>query len=81
ELNLTVSDKRFKDLFFRYRARNFPETLTEVEKQQWDEYKQSVFDQDYFEKLDSFAELYKDDKSDLTIIDDLRQYAEMIVSQ
>ncbi len=81
ELNLTVKDKRFKDLFFRYRARNFPDTLTETEKQKWDEYKQSIFDQDYFEKLDTFAELYKDDKDNLNIIEDLRQYAEMIVSQ
>jgi len=80
-LNLTVKDKRFKDLFFRYRARNFPDTLTGTEKQKWDEYKQSIFDQDYFEKLDTFAEEYKYDKTNLKIIEDLRQYAEMIVSQ
>ncbi len=81
ELELTLSDERFDDLFFRYRARNFPETLNQDEQQQWDEYKQSVFDPDYFDNLELFAEQYKQDKQNRQIIDSLREYAEMIVSQ
>jgi len=81
ELKLSVSDKRFNELFFRYRARNFPETLNQNEKQKWDEYKQSAFDEDYFSLLDSFAEQYKDDEKNMKIIESLQQYAEMIVSQ
>jgi len=81
ELKLSVSDKRFNELFFRYRARNFPETLNQNEQQKWDEYKQSVFDEDYFSLLDSFAEQYKDDEKNMKIIESLQQYAEMIVSQ
>jgi len=80
-LNLSVSDKRFDELFFRYRARNFPETLNVDELQIWDGYKQSIFDEDYFANLDSFSEQYKDDAQNTKIIDQLRQYAEMVVSQ
>jgi len=80
-LNLSVTDKRFDELFFRYRARNFPETLNVDELQIWDEYKQSIFDEDYFANLDSFSEQYKDDVQNTKIIDQLRQYAEMVVSQ
>jgi len=80
-LNLSVSDKRFNELFFRYRARNFPETLNDDEQQKWDEYKQSIFDEDYFTNLDAYSEQYKDDAQNMKIIDQLRQYAEMVVSQ
>lgn len=81
DLNLSVSDNRFKDLFFNYRARNFPETLNEQEQQKWDEYKQSIFDLDYFENLDAVAERYKDEAGNVKIIESLREYAEMLVSQ
>jgi len=81
ELDLLVSDNRFEDLFFRYRARNFPETLNLDEQLKWDEYKQSIFDLDYFENLDIIAEQYANDEKNLEIIDSLREYAEMIVSQ
>jgi len=81
DLNLSVTDKRFNELFFRYRARNFPETLNVDELQIWDEYKQSIFDEDYFANLDSFSEQYKGDAQNTKIIDQLRQYAEMVVSQ
>ncbi|HEY4066582.1 MAG TPA: exodeoxyribonuclease I [Burkholderiaceae bacterium] len=32
------SDARLDELFFRYRARNFPETLDEAQRAQWDEH-------------------------------------------
>jgi exodeoxyribonuclease-1 len=32
------SDQRLPELLFRYRARNFPETLTEAETAQWQEH-------------------------------------------
>ena len=35
----TFIDTRLNELFFRYRARNFPETLTEDERTQWDEHR------------------------------------------
>ncbi len=77
-LNLSVSDKRFNELFFRYRARNFPETLTDEEQKQWNNHCQSVFEAisvEYFAKLDLFSEQYKDDEKNLKIISSLRNYA------
>jgi exodeoxyribonuclease-1 len=32
-------DKRLSELLFRYRARNFPESLSEIEKAQWQEWR------------------------------------------
>jgi exodeoxyribonuclease-1 len=36
-LNLPFKDKRLPELFFRFRARNYPETLTTEETFKWDE--------------------------------------------
>ena len=33
------ADARLPELLLRYRARNFPETLTDDEKEQWEEYR------------------------------------------
>ncbi len=33
------SDPRMPELLFRYRARNWPHTLTQVERQRWDDYR------------------------------------------
>ena len=82
-LNLSVSDKRFNELFFRYRARNFPETLTTKEHLQWQAHKQAVFEpikSDYFSNLDSFTEQYEGDEKNLQIIESLSKYAKTIVA-
>ncbi len=43
KLNLVFDDKRLPEMLFRYRARNFPETLDAEEKQRWDEYRHARF--------------------------------------
>lgn len=78
KLKSASSDKRFNDLFFRYRARNFPATLSKDEQEKWRKYRQSVLSPDYFSRLDSFSEQYKEDKKNLKIIDSLRNYAESL---
>ena len=83
-LNLSISDKRFKELFFRYRARNFPESLSNDEKGQWEKYRHSVLApiaSDYFSTLDSFAEQFKDDDKNRKIINSLHEYAKTIAGQ
>jgi exodeoxyribonuclease-1 len=82
DLNLSISDKRFKELFFRYRARNFPHTLSSEEQVQWATHCQSVLSpnlSDYFSNLETFAEQYRDDENNLKIIKSLQRYAESIV--
>jgi len=40
-LDLPFRDKRLNTMLFRYRARNFPETLNGDERSQWDEYRRT----------------------------------------
>ncbi|MBS9439193.1 exodeoxyribonuclease I [Photorhabdus noenieputensis] len=45
-LDLTFQDPRIKTLLFRYRARNYPATLTYDEQQRWLRHRQDVLTQD-----------------------------------
>jgi len=59
---LVFDDQRLPEMLFRYRARNWPETLTPDERERWDEYRQirlfeadgggSLQMDDYLESLD-----------------------------
>lgn len=39
ELELAFADPRVEEMLFRYRARNWPETLTSSERERWDEFR------------------------------------------
>ena len=39
QLNLLFDDARLPELLFRYRARNWPATLDQEERQRWDEFR------------------------------------------
>ena len=39
-LSLPFNDKRLAEMLFRYRARNWPESLAEDETEQWQQYRQ-----------------------------------------
>ncbi len=78
-LNLSSADKRLKELFFRYRARNFFNTLNKNERERWQEYKQAVLPLGYSSDLDLYSEQYKEDEKNLKIINSLRDYAKTIV--
>jgi exodeoxyribonuclease-1 len=43
ELDQRYDDGRIPEMLFRYRARNFPQTLSPDERQQWDEYRKLKF--------------------------------------
>ncbi len=42
-LDLSFQDKRMKELFFRYKARNFPTTLSYDEQQRWLQHRRDYF--------------------------------------
>jgi exodeoxyribonuclease-1 len=42
-LDLSFDDDRIPEMLFRYRARNFPETLSAEEQRLWNEYRQQKF--------------------------------------
>jgi exodeoxyribonuclease I len=81
-------DPRLKTLFFRYRARNFPATLSVGERQDWEEYRAlRLFDgnhdartvENLFDEIDRLSEAT--DERGETILGALYDYAEAIAPQ
>ena len=79
-------DARLDELLFRYRARNFPATLTEQEIQRWETLRASRFFDgsanaitvdDYFAEIDHLSE--QASEQDEEILTALYEYAENIV--
>ncbi|TDT39271.1 exodeoxyribonuclease I subunit C [Halospina denitrificans] len=88
ELELPFEDPRLPELFFRYRARNYPETLNAEEQEQWVAFrKQRLLEPpkgwqslpDFFRKLESlFASGELTRKQEL-LLQDLKFYGESLV--
>ncbi|KAF3997685.1 exodeoxyribonuclease I [Glaciimonas immobilis] len=81
-------DKRLEELLFRYRARNFPETLSEEESQRWEEHRAAkLFDgeggarnvDDFFASIDALSETA--DERGEEILGELYDYVEMIAPE
>ncbi len=81
-------DARLLELFWRYRARNFPQSLSAQEQARWETYRSArLFDGEggaltidrLFEELDSLAE--SADERGEAILGALYDYAEMIAPQ
>ena len=88
ESDYPFMDKRLSELFFRYKARNYPATLSDEEQDRWAQFcanklfgKESAYltFNAYFERIQELAS--RDDVSarDLNILEDLKYYAESIV--
>jgi exodeoxyribonuclease-1 len=43
DLHFNFDDERLQEMLFRYRARNYPKTLNDDERQQWNDYRQDKF--------------------------------------
>ena len=81
-------DERLDELFFRYRARNFPDTLNEAELARWHALRVarlhegqggSLSLQAFFERIDALSEtLSDDDERGQDILGALYDYAEQI---
>ncbi len=81
----SFSDGRLQELLFRYRARNFPMTLSAKETQRWEEHRAArLFDGEcgartvdaLFEQIDQLSE--NADERDEEVLGALYDYAEMI---
>ena len=83
-------DARLPEMLFRYRARNWPETLDESERERWEEYRQSrLFDPEgggsitLDEYLETLARMEADERlpaSKRALIPQLLVWAEQIAS-
>lgn len=82
-LSMTFDDPRLTTLFFRYKARNYPQILTEQEQIIWKEYCQDKLNtskiQDYLLSLEQLAEIYSLQPEKLGIIKHLYNYCHYLV--
>jgi exodeoxyribonuclease-1 len=81
-------DQRLPELFFRYKARNFPGSLNEDESDKWEKYRTSKLLSNnsqyltfnlYFERIQELASSENVTDRDLSILEDLKYYAESIL--
>lgn len=76
------SDKRFIELFIRYKARNFPKALSDHEREKWEEYRLQKFARTsplFTKSLQKAAERYAGDDNALFLIEELRLWFESVV--
>ena len=84
----SFSDERLQELLFRYRARNFPQTLSEAESVRWEEHRAArLFDGEagartiemLFTEIDTLSESV--DERGEEILGELYDYAEIVAPQ
>jgi len=74
-LELTFDDPRLKEMLFRFRARNFPLTLSVDDQQQWNDYRRNKLDgESYGMLLESLAIENPQDERKLSILKALFEY-------
>jgi exodeoxyribonuclease-1 len=83
-LDLTFQDPRLETLFFRFRARNYPNILTDSEQQRWLEHRREALNpervREYVLQLEQFYNQYENDKKKLALLKALFDYARDLVS-
>lgn len=83
-LQFNFDDPRLDEMFFRYRCRNYPDTLLLNELQRWNEYRfkrmtaaegsASIKLPQYQQELQSLTQTYADNETALQILKQLQQY-------
>lgn len=81
-------DPRLPELLFRYRARNWPETLTATERERWDAYRRHRLREDsglseltlpaYFAQIQALRTAHADDGAKLALLDRLEHWGREI---
>ena len=86
QASFTFQDTRLKELVFRYRARNFPDSLNEQEQARWEEHRaarlhdgkaNALTVEQFFERIDTFSETADEQQEE--ILGALYDYAEHIM--
>ncbi len=83
-LQFNFDDPRLNEMFFRYRCRNYPDTLLLNELQRWDEYRiqrmttpegsASIKLDQYRQELEELKKQYADSNKVMSLLDQLQQY-------
>ena len=87
ETEFNFQDERLSEMLFRYKARNFPATLTEEEQGKWslhcaknlmDENSEYLNYNQFFSRLNELAQTNLN-SNEQAILEDLKYYAESII--
>ncbi|NVK43339.1 MAG: exodeoxyribonuclease I [Oceanospirillaceae bacterium] len=88
ELQVAFQDSRLEEMLLRYKARNYPFTLTDEERQQWEEYRRRKLlgpDNDgyltmpqFYDRLNSLYQASERTDAERRILEELNVYAEAI---
>ena len=88
EEEFVFDDTRLPEMLFRYKARNYRETLTSEEQERWERFRyqrltdtnlSSISFQQYFDCLEALANDTSTSANRLSIIEDLKYYGESII--
>ena len=81
-LDISFVDRRLEPLLFRYRARNFPQTLDDDEQQRWLAYRKEVFSADklqtYVETLERLYTEHQGNENHLRLLKALYDYLQQL---
>jgi len=83
-LDLTFNDNRLEELLFRFRARNYPKTLSKAEQRRWQQHRQQQLTpervQDYIMQLDALANLHEGNQDKLMQLKALFDYGRSLAN-
>ncbi|SJL82996.1 exodeoxyribonuclease I [Vibrio palustris] len=82
-LDIQFSDPRIEPLLFRYRARNFPWTLSESEQHRWKNHCRDYFEnniESYMLNLENLVHEHESDTHKMALLKAVYQYVEHIAS-
>jgi len=82
-LDLTFNDDRMQELLFRFRARNYPNTLDDGEQRRWLQHRQTALSaekvQSYVLQLEALYNLHEADSAKLALLKSLFDYGKQLV--
>ncbi|MBL1319521.1 MAG: exodeoxyribonuclease I [Methylophaga sp.] len=88
-MSVPFDDQRLPEMLFRYRARNWPESLSEEEQQQWQQYCQQRLTEEGNDKILSFKHFFNEietcrnnlEVEKKQVLDELKYYGEQLKSK
>ncbi|WMY95541.1 MAG: exodeoxyribonuclease I [Arsenophonus sp.] len=84
KLNLNFDDPRISQLFFRYRSRNYPDTLTKKEQLTWLSHRENILNKEtinkYLQYIDKLFLIYIDNKKICNYLKELVKYVNQITN-
>ncbi|MGO1245926.1 MAG: exodeoxyribonuclease I [Oceanisphaera sp.] len=81
DMGLQFNDERLPELLFRYRARNYPHTLTEQEWQRWRQHCQDKLTnqaEPYMQRLEQLVMAHQEDENKLALLQAVACYVQSL---